>query len=45
MIEARRRSQNNQAAEMSQPAVEASAGFIEKPEDYPAHVKAVKETV
>lgn len=45
MIEARRHSQNKQEAEIVQPAVEASTGFIESPEDYPSHVKDVKEMV
>ena len=39
MIEARRRSQGKQTPDEPRPA----AGFIEKPADYPAHVKTITE--
>lgn len=45
MIEARRRSQAEQSSKLSKPSVEATVGFIKSPEEYPSHVKDIKEMV
>ena len=45
MIEARRRSQAAQSSKLSKASVEATVGFIKSPEEYPSHVKDIKEMV
>lgn len=45
MVEARRRNQAKQDSGTSGSTVEATVGVIESPEDYPTHVKDVKDLV
>ena len=45
MVEARRRSQAKQDSQTSESTVEATVGVIKSSEDYPTHVKDVKDLV